>query len=448
MLKPGQKVVGRGAICGNSWCEPEKGENRENCRIECDNAPETTPIPTPSRGNEGQFPSQGRGNEGQFPGQGQGNQGQFPGGPGGPDDQGRFEQERQKIDEERFQRMKKEFSGFERMIKEMQKFSTRIERSLKSKRCTEVGVPAEFKNAIQKAPELLAKIKNAKSAEEIEEVLPDLMDIGDSMREMGNTMGELMGLCEMLKRSTSDIRNIDRAVKRVAAYVKKNPVLEESINELKAIAEAMKQGIQKAKELAKTDPQEAFDTIQSEFYDRMEEFWNLMGEIDMVQNLSKGINQAASEIKRAEQKVKVLSKNKKIDQEVVAQLNDIVQRLKEDLNELRALQKQKGSVEEIKALAEEMWQKFMEYENLLAEIGQSSYGPKIAPTETIEFRPPDAFDFGPPPGGGFGGGGGEFGMPGGPGGVEGGGGFGGPGSGPGGSGGTSGGSGGGFGPGF
>lgn len=315
--------------------------------------------------------------------------------------------------------MKEGMKQLERMIKQMDKAAKQVERKLLSKKCG-VEIPKELKEALKKAPDVLKKIKEATSADEIEELVPDIQDIMDSMQQLGQTMGELMGLCDMLRQADKDVKTIQRSVKRIVGYVAKNPSLGDAVNEAKAIADAMTQTLNTTKELAKTDTAAAFEAIQTEFYDRMEEFWNLVAAVDTFRNLTSGLNQASREIKRAEQKIKTHERNKKYDAETIQGLKDILEGIKESYNELKQLSQQKPlDFEAVRDAAQELWNRFTEFENALSDIGESLYGPRVTEGEKIEFEPPPGFDFGPPQtlggpegfpsGQGFGGG---FGAPG------------------------------------
>ena len=399
-LGSGRTFVGNGAICGDGFCEPNLGENRDNCQKECTNAPTQT---TQNQNQQNQQQQQGqqdpypRGNQNQEFEQ---NQQGF---------NGPSEEEMQKIDEQRLKQMKQGLKQFARGVEQFKKMINKMKPRLAK---LGVGIPAELDAALANAPEILSTVQKAQTPEELEDVMMDIQDLGEVMREWGQKFGDLMRLGEMLKQSKKSLNNMQRAVKRLGSGVKKNPVAQEPFENLNTFLGEMVSALNETKELAKTEPDSALDKLEDEFFGRMEEFWNSVSQIDTIVNLSKGLSQAKREITRAKSKIKALSRNKKTDPALIADLNDIVARLEQKITEIQSLSKQ-GAVdpEDIR----DLWDLFQEFENKMSDIGQSFYAPTVKRGEDVSFELPDAFDFGP-----RGGGEGSFGEGGGPGGFGGG----------------------------
>lgn len=391
-LGQGKTMVGEGAVCGDRMCDEARGENSGNCHDDCGSGVQRAPM-------EGGGYQPGPGGE------------QYQEGRQGPS-----EEELAKMDEQRFRDMKRGISQFSRGFKQMEKMIKRLEPKLKK---LGVGIPEELKAAMAKAPEIIAKIEAAKTADELEELVADIQDIGETMQEWGPQIGELMRLGEMLKQASNKLKEVERAVKRVEGWFKKKPILHDAVSNLRSIAEAMKQALAEAKELAKTEPDSALEKLESEFFDRMEEFWNSYSEIEMMQNLTKGLAQAKKDLNNYGRKIKELERNKKADKELVAELKDLVNQAKEALAAVQALAKQKADFEEIKEAAEALWDLFETIENKLEEVGMGFYESTAKKGESVNFVLPDAFDFrmgpgpgeqsgpGGPGGPGFGGGGGQ-----------------------------------------
>ena len=199
---------------------------------------------------------------------------------------------------------------------------------------------------------------------------------------------------ETIRHADREVKNLDRNVKRVQVYGTRNKALQEQVNELKIIAATMVKTVAEVKQLAKTDPGSALEKVEIDFYDRMEEFWNLVAEIDMVQNLSRGLSQARREISRNEQKVRTLERSKKVDAETVAELKNFIAELKELLADVQNLSKARASAQEIMYAAEELWALFSEFENRMADLGQGFYDPNVKRGEDVSFRLRDSFDLG------------------------------------------------------
>ncbi len=297
-----------------------------------------------------------------------------------------------KIDEGRLKQMKQGLSQFTKGISQFQKMVSKMKPKLAK---LGVGIPAELEAALAKAPEILEQIKNAQSADEVEELMGDIQDIGDSMKEWGGKFGDLMKLGETLKQADKEVKNLQKAIKRLQTAAKQNPVAQEAINNLNTLASEMSQILQNAKELAKTEPDSALEKLENEFFGRMEEFWNSVADADTIINITKGLGQAKKEIAKAKTKIKSLERNKKINPDDIQAIKDLVASAEEKLKVLESLAREKASAQDVQAVSGELWDVLKEYENKLSEIGQGSYKPNVQSGENINFQLPQAFDFGP-----------------------------------------------------
>lgn len=307
-------------------------------------------------------------------------------GPEGPSDE-----ELQRIDDERFQMMKKGLTQFNRGVKQMEKLVKQMEPRLKR---LGVAVPLELKSALAKAPELLKQIEQAKSPDELDELVPDIMDVGEVLQEWGPRFGDLMRLGEMLRNASTAIRTVERNVTRLEGYAKRNESLLDIVASIKELQLTMSQALKGAKELAQTDPEAVGEILDSDFYGRMEEFWNLVGQADMVRNITTGLRQAKKEITRAESKVRTMERSKKFDQPTLADLKELLIQLKDKYNEVQVLAKQRVEPEELRFVAEELWAASTAFENRLAELGQGYYMPTIKRGQDYQFELPQGFNFG------------------------------------------------------
>ncbi|MBI4122561.1 MAG: hypothetical protein HY462_01035 [Parcubacteria group bacterium] len=233
------------------------------------------------------------------------------------------------------------------------------------------------------------------------------------MQEWGPRMGDLDRLAGMLSQADRDLRNMSRAFTRTKNLPKRRPELTDAVKELEAMVGVFTKRVADAKTLAKTDPEGALDLLES-FYGESEEFWNAVALVDMVSNISRGLSQANTELRRNEQKIRTLERNKTVDAETIAALKDMLAGIREALPELRAVvAKRPIDYEEVKIVAEDFWNQIQEFENLMAETGQSFYAPTIKGGAGIEVDIPDGFIASPSSGssgggGGFEGGGGGF----------------------------------------
>ena len=392
-LSGGKKLVGRGAICGDSWCNVEKGENKENCPGDgcTNNAPAHTVQPTqvntltqPSTSppyQQGPHPGQTVYPQGPYEGYGQY-------GPQGPQYQGPSEEEMKRMREEQFKMMKQGMRQFARGVTQMQRFVSRLEARLKRQG---IGIPAELKNALAAAPALVKKFEAAQTFEEVEGLMEDMQDIATTMQEWGPRLGELEGLAQMLRDADRQSRQMYGAFKRVERTAKRNEQLADDAKQLEIMLGVMSKKVKDAQELAKTDPEAAMDLI-GDFFADAEEYWGLQSLIEMMTNLRKGLSQANIELTRAKQRVRTLERRKDADQAFVAEAKGLLAQIEGALPALRTLVNTKGvDLEEVKYQAEEFWRLIEEFEDLLATADENVYAPKVQKGQGFDAEIPEGF---------------------------------------------------------
>lgn len=406
-LGSGRTFVGNGAICGDGFCEPNLGENRDNCVKECQNAPTQT---TQNQNQQNQQRQQDqRGQRDQFPGQGDGNY------PGGEQD----EAMRKKINEEQLTRMKKEMGRMKSVVGKMAN-------ELTKKKYKFVGKPKELVEAIAKANEIFAAIESSESVDGLENIMTDLFDVMNVLGRGGDWFRMMNDLEQMIKQADREVKNINKAITRLEKQAKKNETVQDLISEIKGIQVQMADTLGKAKVLAKEgDIEAAFEMMEDGYFGNMEEFWNKISEADLLLNLTQGVKKAAAESKRLEARVKTVIRKQKLEEDVAAQGYNMIADLKGMLAELQVAAKQKPvDTEELMGIGSRMFEQVELIEEWLAEHGDNAYGPKLQKFDTRQYEIPDAFDFGGhesqpgfggPSSGGFGGvptgSGGNFGGP-------------------------------------
>ncbi len=314
---------------------------------------------------------------------------------------------------EQFRQMKRGVDQFTRGVNQMKTFVNRLKTRLTR---AGVGVPVELTNALAKAPELIAKLKAAKTQEEFEDLMGDMQDIGMIMQDWGPRLGDLDRLVGMMTQLDRDIRNMNTAFRRAKTAVARRPEAADSLKEAEEMLGVLTKKAAEAKTLAKSDPEGALDLVQ-DFYGESEEFWNQVAFVEMIGNLQRGLTQANSEIKRAETRIRTIERGKQADAETIAALKEMLVAIKETLPELRAvIARRPIDYEEIRFVAEGFWDQIQAFENLLAEQGQGYYAPTVKQGAGINIEIPQGFIATPSSSG--------PGGPGGPGGFEGGEGFG------------------------
>lgn len=298
------------------------------------------------------------------------------------------EEQQKRMDEERLKQMKRGLSQFSRGVDQMTKMVARMEKQFKGT----VGIPAELKAALERAPQLMAKIKAATSLDELEEVNEEVMDVGETMQEWGPRLGDLQRLSEMLKRSSQEIKRVERKSKSILSRANKKTELVEAVVKANELLAGMKQAISDAGVLAKTDPEAALEKIEDGVFGMMEEYWNQVQFLEMVQNMSKGLKEAKLKISSTEKRISALSRSKKTSAELVGNLKAAVTELKGKLAEVNALAKSRPIDQEaLREAGEGLWESFSELENMMAEAGDSSYMPQVKGGPNMQFEMPEGF---------------------------------------------------------
>ena len=300
--------------------------------------------------------------------------------------QGPSEEDNQKMDERRLQDMKRGMNQFTRSIAMMKKSVARTK--VVVSKCG-VSIPEELVNALNSSDSLVAKINNAKTADELDEVVGDIEDIGSVMQDWGPRMGDLNRLCQMLKQADRDLKQLDRSLKRYQAKNSAKLDLSEILAEYKTNVDNMRQALSQAKELAKTDPAEALTKIEDDFYGNMDNVRNSEQAINMVLNISRGIRQASAEIKKIERDIKNLKK-KKID---TAQLEELLADFKVQLGDIKNLVKGKFDADELISKVETTFDTLEQIFDAMQEYGLGIMEPKIKENKSLnmQINLPDAF---------------------------------------------------------
>lgn len=303
--------------------------------------------------------------------------------------QGPSEEEIQKMDEKRFKDMKRGLEQFSRGAKMMKRSLTKMKNSIT--KCG-VNVPAELENALNASDGIVEKIKAAQNADELEEITGDVEDVGAVMQDWGPRMGDLQRLCQMIKQADKDIKQLDRSLKRYEARAKANKKMDlsEITAEYKKDIEALKEILGQVKQLAQTDPDSALEKIEDDFYGQMDNVRNNEMAIDMALNMSQGMRNVDKEIKNYEKQIKSL-KRKKID---VKEAEELLNKLKVQIAEIKKFAKGQFDREEFVAKVEAAFDAREELQDALQELGS---GPQMEPKITgeknynVQINLPDSF---------------------------------------------------------
>lgn len=332
-------------------------------------------------------PSQAPEDPNKFPGQfGQGEQGQGE------------NQYRAQYDAQRLEGMKRGLEQFSRGFKQMERMITRMKKTLKT--CS-VAIPQELQAAIDEAPKMIEAIQKAETVEDLEQLMNDIPEVGAAMQEWGPRLGDMTQLCEMLKHTNREVKNVERRLNQLKTAAKKNQTIQELVAQLDATVAQMKTAVTEAKQLATTgDVEAAVDRLENGFFDQMEEFWSSVQQIEMVRNLTQGLRQAKSELRKADARIKQLERGKKIDAATASELRGLLSDIKAKIGEVEAVDRK--DTEAVMSLAEELWDRMEAFQDRMEELGQGFYETTVkGGKERVDIELPDAFKFESTGGGGF-----------------------------------------------
>ena len=302
--------------------------------------------------------------------------------------QGPSEEDQKKMDERRFKDMKKGLSQFANGAKMMKRSIAKIK--IANNKCG-VGMPEELENALAQTDNLVRKINAAKTADELDEIVGDIQDVGSVMQDWGPRMGDLNRLCQMLKRADRDAKQFDRNIKRLESQAKANKKVDvsELIAEYKTAVSAQKEILAQAKSLAKTDPESALTKIEDDFYGNLDNLYNLQMQIDTVINITRGIKNITREINKFASQIKSLAK-KKID---IKDMQELLNGLKTQVEEIKTLVKEKADPEDLINKIEESFDSRQELQDALQEYDIVNMVPQIksGTNYNIKMNLPEAF---------------------------------------------------------
>jgi len=193
----------------------------------------------------------------------------------------------------------------------------------------------------------------------------------------------------MLKQADRDQKQLDRSL---ASYTKKNTTkmdITEILAEYKTNVEGMRQTLADVKVLAKTDAEEALTKLEDDFYGNMDNVRNSEQALNMVLNISQGIRQATSDIKRMESSIKALKKKKVDTADIEAQVADF----KQQIADIKVLIKSKFDVDELIGKVETAFDAREQISDALQEYGVGNMEPQIKENKgmNVQVNLPDAF---------------------------------------------------------
>ena len=320
--------------------------------------------------------------------------GQFGPQQGGEFDQSKMEEQQARQQEQMEKQMKQQEA---RQLKQIKQGMSQFKRGIAQfKKMVSgfakqgIAVPAELADALAKADTLFSTIENAQSLEEIMEVQEEMMSIGEVMQEWGPRLGHLQQMPRVIKQAEKELKKLENALKkdqtraRTAKFDISGLVsaFEAEINKLKAI-------LDEVKNLLNSDPEEAMDKLQAEFFEGLGDAWDKDQTIQMIIGFTRGVTQISRQIKTDESMIKKL-KRQKLD---TAELEALVEQAKEKLAEVQALVKNKDfEPEDFVSVMEELGQLQHEFDEKVEDLtGELEYKPQYQKGPAVNVQIPDFF---------------------------------------------------------
>jgi hypothetical protein len=294
------------------------------------------------------------------------------------------EQQQQQMDQQRLQMMKQSLKQFTKEV-------SRVKSQVQSLQKKGVNVPAELSQAITQVEGMADKVKNAQSADDIEGDMSDFQDAASTIRDWMPRLGRLAQLPQMLKQADKEISKVEKAYTSDSKRVKSAKLdLSDALAAFRQAIDGQKAVLDQAKQLNTSDPEEAMNTLQDDFFGNMDNVWEKDRVIQMAVNVKQGISQMTKEFKDADKTIKTLQK-KKID---TADLEPLLTDGKAEFEQLKVLAAQKPiDLESLKDEIERMMEIKQQYSDKLQELtGDTGYAlPQQPQGQNFQFNLPSSF---------------------------------------------------------
>lgn len=328
--------------------------------------PSGTMMPPPP--NDGQYPNQqyqpGQPMQPQnFDGGQQGQMGNF-----GPSEeqmnkeQARHEADRVKQEARSLKQMKSGMRGMEQGIK---MFKTQIARLTKQG----ITVPAEIADNMNKITALITALKSAENFQDAQEQMQELPDLMQSLDEQRQMLEKLGRWKQTLTQADRTIKQLDRSLKQnktlAARLEKKGYDISDLVSKFESGVQTMKDSRAKAIELIKTDPESAFDEIENNLFEQMDDLMQSDRTIKELGNLSSFNSSFKRGIAEGQSMINKLKRMKIDTTDLAAKLAE----LKAKATEVNSVIKQKPiDTDSIVGIFEELDSMRRDFENTASEL--------------------------------------------------------------------------------
>lgn len=249
-------------------------------------------------------------------------------------EQARNEAQQAKREAQQLKQMKQGMRGMEQGIKMFQKQIARLTKQ-------GITVPAEIAENITKITTLMQTLKATDNFQDAQDQMQELPDLMDSLNEQRMTLEKLSRWPQTLKQADRTVKQLDRSLtqnKSLAARLsKKGYDISELVAKFESGVQTMKDSRAKAIELIKTDPDSAFDEIENNLFEQMDDLMQSDRTIKELGNLSAFNSSFKRGIAEGQSMINKLKRMKIDTTDLVAKLAE----LKAKATEINAVIKQK-----------------------------------------------------------------------------------------------------------
>lgn len=312
--------------------------------------------PMPAQYGDGQkMPQQNFG--GGQPGQMGGNFG----GQNGPSEEQMNKQQAQR-EVQQLKQMKSGMRGMEQGIKMFQ-------RQIASLTKKGIPIPSEISENITKITSILQALKTTEKFEDAQDLMQELPDMMELLNEQRMTLEKLSRWPQTLKQADRMIKQLNSSLvknKNLAISLsKKGYDISEIMNKFESGVQVMKSSRDKAVELIKTDPDAAFDEIQDNLFEQMDDLMQSDRTIKELGNLSRFSSSFKSGLAQGQATIKKL-KRMKIE---TAELEDKLEEIKGKAAEINSiLSKKPIDTDSLVGIFEDLDSMRRDFENGASEL--------------------------------------------------------------------------------
>lgn len=205
--------------------------------------------------------------------------------------------------------------GMKRGIKGMKQGINMFEKQLARLTKQKIAIPADLEEKIAKARAVIAAIESAKTWDEAEAA--GIEDMQDIMMNLDQSRGQL----EMLARWPQTLNQLNRELQNFARQLKQNKAIADRLNkrgiDLSDHVSAFEEAVNKLKsvreeaiaKIAAGESQEAFELIENEFFGQMDDIYQHVKIIQIMNNMGRftsdfkrGLAEATHELNRRAKK--------------------------------------------------------------------------------------------------------------------------------------------------